>query len=74
MMGLRSHVEAIATFFLFDFLGLFFAYLTYYLYDKGIVIDEMVTGKITITDLMFFVFLFWVLLGLIVGFLMTRRD
>ena len=41
------------------------------LYDQGIVIDEMVTGTITITDLQFIIILAWTVLGILLG--VTKR-
>ena len=48
-------------------LGIVNAMIIKQLYMRGIIIDEMITGTITISDLMFFVFFIWVLIGILLG-------
>lgn len=45
--------------------GTIFAFIIKALYDKGILIDEFITGTITIADLMVMTVIVWVLLGII---------
>ncbi|MHA1829061.1 MAG: hypothetical protein ACTSX6_10500 [Candidatus Heimdallarchaeaceae archaeon] len=50
-------------------LGVLFAGILKALYDKGILIDEMITGTITITDLMTVTVLIWLIVGVMIAIL-----
>lgn len=52
-------------------IGLLFAAIEKGLNDRGILIDEMVTGTITITDVMTLTIVIWLLIGVMVA--MLRR-
>jgi len=53
----------------FGMLGVIFAGILKALYDNGIVVDEMITGSITITDLMTFLVLVWTIIGVMIALL-----
>jgi len=48
-------------------LGVVSAMIVKTMYIRGHVIDEMITGTITIGDLQFVVFLAWLLIGIMMG-------
>ena len=50
-------------------IGIIFAGILKALYDRGIVIDEMITGSITITDVMGITILLWLLIGVMIAVL-----
>jgi len=52
---------------LFGLGGIITAGLEEALYDKGILIDEFITGSITIADLMTITVILWILVGMIVA-------
>lgn len=52
---------------LFGLGGIITAGLEEALYDKGILIDEFITGTITIADLMTITVILWILVGMIVA-------
>jgi len=47
--------------------GIVVAMICQALYDRGIIIDELISGSISITDLQFFVVLVFILVGVIIG-------
>jgi len=48
-------------------IGIVMAMITQTMYNEGIFIDELITGTITITDLMFAIVFLWVIAGVILG-------
>jgi len=48
-------------------LGIVSAMIIKTMYVRGHVIDEMITGTITIDDLQFVIFLAWLLIGIMIG-------
>jgi len=48
-------------------LGIVSAMIVKTMYVRGHVIDEMITGTITIGDLQFVVFFAWLLIGIMIG-------
>lgn len=49
------------------FAGIIMAAIEYTLYEKGIVIDEFVTGTVTIADLMALTIITWLIVGVIMA-------
>ena len=49
------------------FAGIIIAFIEKALYDNGTIIDEFITGTITITDLMALTIIIWILVGIIIG-------
>lgn len=49
------------------FAGIIVAFIEKVLYDNGTIIDEFITGTITITDLMALTIIIWILVGIIIG-------
>lgn len=47
--------------------GIIFAVIEKTLYDKGVLIDEFITGSITLPDLMAFTIIFWLIVGVVLG-------
>ena len=68
---MRRDVEGFVIILLFIIMGVVFSGLLYYLYDNGIVINEMITGSITIDKVMALNLVLWSLVGVIVG--MSRK-
>ena len=62
---MNDDAETIAIVFSMGGLGIILAYVLGELNTKGILIDEMITGSITITDVQTFLILFFMLCGLI---------
>ena len=50
-------------------MGVISAMIVNTMYVRGQIIDELITGTITISDLMFVVFFAWLLMGIIIGVL-----
>jgi len=50
-------------------LGIVSAMIINTMYVRGQIIDELITGTITIGDLQFIVFFAWLLIGIIIGVL-----
>lgn len=48
-------------------LGLITANIIYILYTQNIVVNELLTGSITINSLMFLVFFVWLIVGIVIG-------
>lgn len=48
-------------------IGIILAFIVYYLYSNGIVIDEYVTGTITIENVMALVIIVWSAIGVVLG-------
>lgn len=48
-------------------LGIIQAMILFEMNTRGILIDEFITGSITITDLMVGVVIIWLLIGVIIG-------
>jgi hypothetical protein len=49
------------------FAGIILAFIEKALYDNGTIIDEFITGTITITDLMALTIIIWIIIGIIIG-------
>lgn len=49
------------------FAGVIFAFIEKALYDNGTIIDEFISGSITITDLMALTIIIWIIIGIIIG-------
>jgi len=60
--------KSIAVMTISSFLGLFLAVLVGVMYENGIIIDEMVSGSITLADLMFAAFFIPFIFGMLLGF------
>lgn len=48
-------------------LGVIMAYIFYTMNENGVIIDEMITGSVTISDVMAATIIFFILVGLILG-------
>jgi hypothetical protein len=62
---LNDDAETIAIVFSMGGLGIILAYILGELNSKGILIDEMITGSISITDVQTFLILVFIICGLI---------
>ena len=49
------------------FAGIILAAIEYTLYEEGVLIDEFVTGSITIADLMAITIVIWLIIGVIIA-------
>ena len=49
------------------FVGVIMAAIEYTLWEEGILLDEFVTGSITIADLMAITIVIWLIIGVIVA-------
>jgi len=49
------------------FVGIIFAAIEKILYEQGTIIDEFITGTISITDLMAITIIIWLLVGVIIA-------
>ena len=67
MTDLDRDVKAGVTTMLGGFVGIIFAAIEYTLYEEGILIDEFVTGSITIADLMAITIVIWLIIGVIIA-------
>jgi len=65
--------HSFAIMFGFTFVGIFVSYLLFWLYSHGIVVDEFVTGSVTIVDVMFLTLISFVLVGMLAMFI-SRRN
>ena len=70
MAGFSYYKTAVIPF-VFGILGVIFSMILKTLYDDGIVVDEMITGTITISDLMMMVVVLFFVVGVIIA--ATRR-
>jgi len=73
-MGIQTVAKSFSAFMTFVLLGLFAAILLGELYERGIIIDEFVTGSITLTDLMFLTFFLFLLAGTFVACFIGLGD
>jgi len=48
-------------------LGIITAVVVNLLYTNGVVIDELIANTISIDDVMFVVFLLWIVVGIVIG-------
>lgn len=48
-------------------IGIILAAMEKIMYDEGIIIDEFVTGSITLPDLMAFTIIIWLIIGVILA-------
>jgi len=53
-------------------LGVFIAYIFYYLNDEGIWVDQVITASTTIQDIMAVIILIFLLVGVILGAMRSR--
>ena len=51
----------------FGLLGVLMAIIEYYLYTNGIILDEMITGSITLLNVQTFTVIFFQLVGVVVA-------
>ena len=49
------------------FVGIILAAIEYTLYIEGILIDEFITGSVTIADLMAITIVIWLIIGVIIA-------
>lgn len=54
------------------FAGVIFAFIENVLYTKGILIDEFISGTVSIADLMTLTIVLWILIGIIIGVAKSR--
>lgn len=67
MKNLDRDVRMGVTIMACGFIGIVFAGLEKLLYDKGVIIDEFITGSIALTDLMAITIIMWLLIGGIIA-------
>ena len=48
-------------------LGVIFAFLVGVLYEEGIIVDELITGTISLTDVQIFIIILFIVFSLIMG-------
>jgi len=53
-------------------IGIFVAYIFWYLNDKGIWIDQAITASTSITDIMAIIILIFLLVGVLLGAMRSR--
>lgn len=51
---------------LFGFAGVILAAIEKAMYDEGLIIDEFITGSITLPDVMALTIILWIIIGIIV--------
>jgi len=64
---LRRDARLALTIIVCALLGVTSAMIVKTMHDQGVIIDEFVTGSITLQDLQFMVFFLWLVVGIIVG-------
>ncbi len=68
-LGSRARSKAGIMVFLGGLEGVFFAYFVHTLYNLGLVIDEYITGTITINELDAIIVIIWIVVGALLGVL-----
>jgi len=63
----RKEFEMMLVILVCAILGVITAMIANLLYTNGIIIDELISGTITISDFMFIIFFIWIIVGIIIG-------
>lgn len=59
--------DKFAIVFICGMVGVILAFIVYGLYSEGIIVDEYITGTISITDVMSFIILAWSIIGVVLA-------
>lgn len=60
-------LEAGIVIMLCGFAGIIMAAIEYVMYEQGLIIDEFITGSITLPDVMALTIILWIIAGILVG-------
>jgi len=64
---MKDYMETFAIIFICGMMGIVLAFILYLLHINGIVIDEYVTGSITIENIMAITIIVWAMVGVMVA-------
>lgn len=64
---MRKQFELMLIILVCGILGVITSVIANQLYTQGIIIDELISGTITINDLTFIIFFAWIVIGIIIG-------